>query len=88
MLGGAPISSKSRKQASIFLSSADPEYRTMRRVTVEITWLVHLLADLSSPPLLPIPVQFDSQAAIHNIRNPVFHEQIKHVELDCHFVRQ
>lgn len=60
----------------------------MRRVTAEITWPVRLLADLSAPPSLPVPVHFDSQAAIHIARNPIFHVCTKHVELDCHFVRQ
>nr|XP_016483383.1 PREDICTED: uncharacterized protein LOC107804081 [Nicotiana tabacum] len=87
-LGGAPISWKSKKQISISMSSAEAEYKSMRRVTAEITWLVRLLADLSAPPTLPVPVHSDSQAAIHIARNLVFHERTKHVELDCHFVRQ
>nr|XP_018632447.1 secreted RxLR effector protein 161-like [Nicotiana tomentosiformis] len=55
-LGRAPISWKSKKQITISLSSAEEEYRSMRRVTAEITWLVCLLADLSTP--LPYQCMF------------------------------
>jgi len=87
-LGGSPISWKSKKQPSVSLSSAEAEYRSMRRVVAELTWLARLLSDLSFPPSLPISLHSDSQAAIHIAKNPVFHERTKHVDLDCHFVRQ
>ncbi|WMV60436.1 hypothetical protein MTR67_053821 [Solanum verrucosum] len=76
--------SKSKKQSSISLSSAEAEYRSMRRVVAKLTWLVRLFEDLS----VPVPVHSNSLAAIHIAKNPVFHERTKHVELDCHFVRQ
>ena len=60
----------------------------MRRVVAELTWLVRLLSDLTLPPSLPISLHSDSQAAIHIAKNPVFHKRTKHVNLDCHFVRQ
>lgn len=87
-LGGAPISWNSKKRVSISLSSAEAEYRYMRRVTTELTWLVLFLEELSAPVNLPIPLHYDSKVAIHIARNPAFQECTKHVEIDCYFVRQ
>nr|XP_016500883.1 PREDICTED: uncharacterized protein LOC107819297 [Nicotiana tabacum] len=69
--GGCPISWKCKKQHIISLSYAEAEYRALRKVVAEISWLVFC----------------DSQAALHIAKNPVFHERTKHIDIDCHFVR-
>ena len=88
MMGANPISWKSKKQPTVSRSSAEAEYRAMANLTSELQWLRHLLNDFHISPTFPIPVYCDNQAAIHISENPVFHERTKHIEIDCHFVRE
>ena len=67
-------------------SSAEAEYRALASVTSELVWISQLLIDLNKTLMLPT-VFCDNQAAIAIASNPPFHERTKHIEIDCHFVR-
>lgn len=53
----------------------------------ELKWLTYLLHDLKVPINLPISLSCDNQAVIAIGKNPISHDRIKHVEIDCHLVR-
>lgn len=87
LFGNSPISWKSKKQTVVARSSAEAEYRGMAITSCEITWIAALLKDMGLTNLPPTILQCDNKAAIAIAENPVFHERTKHIEIDCHFIR-
>lgn len=87
MIGGSPVSWKTKKQKVMSHSSAEAEYRAMSIATREVQWLRQLLRDLGFTQKTPSRLYCDSKSAIYIATNPVFHERTKHVEIDCHRVR-
>ncbi|GAA0158066.1 transmembrane signal receptor [Lithospermum erythrorhizon] len=86
-LGGSPVSWKTKKQHIVSRSSTEAEYRSMAQVVAEMKWLTSLLRDLGVTCEGSMPFLCDSQSALHIVQNPVFHEPTKHIEVDCHYVR-
>ncbi|KAL0399261.1 UNVERIFIED_CONTAM: Retrovirus-related Pol polyprotein from transposon RE1 [Sesamum radiatum] len=86
-LGSSIVSWKTKKQATVSRSSAEAEYRSMASTVSELLWISYLLRDFQLPVQRPIPFWCDNRAALHITANPVFHERTKHLDIDCHLVR-
>ena len=54
----------------------------------EIMWIRQLLVEVGIETSLPANLWSDNQATMHIASNLVFHEQTKHIEIDCYFVRE
>ena len=87
-IGGNLISWKSKKHYIVARSSAEAEYRAMALATCERIWLKHLLQKLRFGKDEQIKLISDNQAALHISSNPIFHGRTKHIEVDCHFIRE
>ena len=79
---------KSKKQSVVARSNAEAEYRAMAAATCELVWIKQLLRELKFGETDKMELVRDNQAALHIVSNPVFHERTKHIEIDCHFVRE
>ena len=60
----------------------------MTQSICEIMWICQLLMKVGIKTSVPAKLWCDNQAAMHITSNPVFHERTKHIEINCHFVRE
>ncbi|XP_021730752.1 uncharacterized protein LOC110697676 [Chenopodium quinoa] len=79
--------SKTKKQHTVSTSSTEAEYRSMARLTCELKWLKQLLRALGVEHKQGMNMYCDSQSTLHIANNLVFHERTKHIEVDCHLIR-
>ena len=88
LVGGNLVSRKSKKQSVVSQSSAESEYRAMAQFVCKIMWLHQLLMEVGIKTPVLAKLRCDNQATLHIVSNSVFHERTKHIEIDCHFVRE
>lgn len=60
----------------------------MQRVCAKLAWLTRLIHEFIVPSMTPVLPRCNNQVATHIAKNLVYHESTKHIELDCHFVRE
>ena len=88
MLADSLISWKSKNHTTLSCSSVEAEYHAMVTASCELTWICFLLNDLEVSHSQLAILHYDNKVALHIAANPVFHEQTKHIELDCHLIRE
>jgi len=87
-IGKSLVSWKSKKQPTVSCSFAEAKYRALASATRELQWICFLLHDLKqAPSRLPV-LYYDNQSALHISANHLFLERTKHLDIDCHLVRE
>ncbi|KAM7488098.1 hypothetical protein LguiB_025582 [Lonicera macranthoides] len=87
-LGDSLLTWRSKKQSVVSRSSTEAEYRALADTSQELIWLRRLLDELGAPQASPTTLYCDNRSAIQISHNDVFHGRTKHIEIDCHFIRQ
>ncbi|XP_019459959.1 PREDICTED: uncharacterized protein LOC109359717 [Lupinus angustifolius] len=87
-LGDSLVSWKSKKQTTTTRSSSEAEYRALATTSCEIQWLTNLLDNFRVNYVKPALLYCDNDSARHIAANSVFHELTKHIDINCHVVRE
>lgn len=90
MLAGGPISWRSKKQASVALSTMEAEYAALAEVSKEVVYLKRLLNYMGFEKYVetPILIYCDNQSAIELSKNAILHKRSKHIDISFHFTRE
>lgn len=87
-LGQSLISWRTKKQVTVSRSSSEAEYCVLASATCALQWLLYFIKGLQVQCVKAPVLYCDNQSAIHIAANPVFRERTKHLEIDCHIVRE
>ena len=87
MLNGGAISWSSRRQQTVAASTTEAEYMAAAHAVKEALWVRKLLDDLQQP-VETVLIRADNQSAIKLLKNPVFGQRSKHIDVAYHFARE
>lgn len=59
----------------------------MATTTCELIWLKAVLTSFGIVHPRAMSLDCNGQSALYITQNSVFHERMKHIEVDCHYVR-
>jgi hypothetical protein len=85
--GPNAIAWKCKKQTTIAKSSTEAEYCTITSTVTNLLWLSELFKELHLPIVSPPVIHSDNKSATFLCANPMFHSRMKHLAIDCHFMR-
>eukprot|EP00253_Pinus_taeda_P022479 PITA_22479 len=87
-MGSRLLSSFSKKQSSISLSTAEAEYVAAASCCTQLPWMMQTLQDFQITCTPPISILCDNTSAISISKNPIMHSKTKHIPIKYHFLRE
>jgi hypothetical protein len=86
-LGKSLVSWQSLKQWVVAMSSCEAEYIAATTAATQAIWMARLLGELLGREPEVVEPKVDNKSALSLVRNPVFHERSKHINLRYHFIQ-
>jgi len=71
----------------VALSSVEAKYIAASTATCEAMWLKKFLVSLFRKRVEVTKVYDDNQSFIKLSENTIFHDESKHIDIRCHFIR-
>ena len=84
---GGAIAWRSKKQATVSLSSTEAEYVAATLAAKEGIWLNSILEELNFAKEKPIKIYCDNQSCLKLASNPRISDNIRHISFTHHFLR-
>ena len=78
----------SKKQPIVTLSTCEAEYVDVTSSVCYAVWLRSLLKELHMSQVKATEIFVDNKSALALIKNPVFHDQSKHIDTRYHFIQE
>lgn len=78
---------KSKKQATVSLSSSEAEYIALSDCTAECIFVAQLLSELLNVNVFPVNIYEDNQSCI-KMSNTLETKRTKHIDVKHHFIRE
>ena len=86
-LGGNLVTWRSKKQNLISKSTTEAEFCAMSKGIDEVMWIRNLLEELQIPYIMPVAIRCDNKSAISIAHDPVYHDRMKHVNIDRFYIQ-
>ena len=68
-------------------SSTEAEFRAMSKGIDEVMWIKNILNELKLNYIKPIVIRCDNKSAISIAHDPVYHDRMKHVNIDRFYIQ-
>ncbi|CAI7818338.1 unnamed protein product [Closterium sp. NIES-54] len=88
LFGGGAVSSRSKKQNEVGLSSCETEYMALHHGVKEVVWLRRLLEEIGVCQKEPTVILCDNESAVKLAKNACLHGLTKHIRPKWHWVRR